>query len=364
MPATTQINSNSRFDFQLDTINTIKRQKKLPATKTTLSFVIPVRNAESTLGELVNSIKDSVDTDDVEIILLDDKSSDDSWRVIEKLADLYPEQVRGLRFRHRSGRSASLQAGFDAAKGEIVITMEANLLDDPREIPRMINRLEEGYDVVSAWKVSSDDPVKKLLPDYVFPKVMRHLKNSKIEDRESMFRCYRKKVVKSIMALDDHHSMLPKMAEMLGFEVTELVVEMDPSQLVTSRIPERTLAERLERTFEIIHKLPETPEFLTRISAVTYLMAALLAGLFSMIVGAATFPGTLLCIGACVIAGTGFIVATLGLLCQYSPRENYFRTAGIIASDTKKSRQRPQIVEFDQHERRYIVNKIPTILKS
>ena len=108
-----------------------------------ISFVIPAMNEEDSLQELTSKIAKHVGTKKFEIILIDDGSTDDTWAVMQALADLSPNHIRGLRFRSNRGKAAGLQAGFDVAKGDLIFTMDADLQDDPKEIPRFIAKIHD-----------------------------------------------------------------------------------------------------------------------------------------------------------------------------------------------------------------------------
>ena len=141
-----------------------------------LSFVVPILNEAESLETLVNSIKANIPAgseDSYEIILVDDGSADNSWEEIIRIQDVYENRIQGLRFRRNFGKAAALQAGFDIAKGDIVFTLDADLQDDPKEIPNFIQKLEEGYDIVSGWKKSRRDPASKTLPSKLFNLVTR-----------------------------------------------------------------------------------------------------------------------------------------------------------------------------------------------
>ena len=157
-----------------------------------LSFVIPVMNEEATLQELVEGIDANVpEGSHTKSSLLTTGSTDDSWTVIQALADLYPGVVVGVRFRANCGKAAGLQTGFDSARGQIVFTMDADLQDDPNEIPRFLQKLDEGYDLVSGWKQVRHDPWHKVLPSRAFNRMLSYFSGVKLHDHNCGFKCYR-----------------------------------------------------------------------------------------------------------------------------------------------------------------------------
>ena len=132
-----------------------------------LSFVIPVYNEEKSLKELHKKIIENIPNTSYEIILIDDGSTDNSHAIIEEIAkqDIH---IKLIRFRTNFGKAAALQAGFDKAQGDIIFTMDADLQDDPREIPRFLEKIEEGFDLVSGWKKKRKDPIAKRWPSKFF----------------------------------------------------------------------------------------------------------------------------------------------------------------------------------------------------
>lgn len=196
--------------------------------KLDLSIVVPLYNEEESLPELVAWI-DRVATEHkltYEVIMIDDGSTDCSWEVVEQLAAQY-DTVRGIAFRRNYGKSAALYCGFDAAVGEVVVTMDADLQDSPDEIPelrRMI--LEEGYDLVSGWKKKRYDPIGKRWPSKFFNGTARLASGIKLHDFNCGLKAYRKKVVKSIEVYGEMHRFIPILAKQAGFKrIGEKVVE-------------------------------------------------------------------------------------------------------------------------------------------
>ncbi len=196
--------------------------------KLDLSIVVPLYNEEESLPELVAWI-DRVATEHkltYEVIMIDDGSTDRSWEVVEQLAAQY-DTVRGIAFRRNYGKSAALYCGFDAAVGEVVVTMDADLQASPDEIPelrRMI--LAEGYDLVSGWKKKRYDPIGKRWPSKFFNGTARLASGIKLHDFNCGLKAYRKKVVKSIEVYGEMHRFIPILAKQAGFKrIGEKVVE-------------------------------------------------------------------------------------------------------------------------------------------
>lgn len=193
-----------------------------------ISVVVPLYNEEESLPELLAWIDRvaAAHAFTYEAILVDDGSSDGSWAVVERLAAQYPT-LRGIRFSRNYGKSAALYCGLAAARGEVVITMDADLQDSPEEIPalrRMI--LEEGYDLVSGWKKKRHDPIGKRWPSKFFNWTARAATGIRLHDFNCGLKAYRRKVVKSIEVYGEMHRFIPVLARQAGFRrIGEKVVD-------------------------------------------------------------------------------------------------------------------------------------------
>ena len=186
-----------------------------------LSIVISLYNEEESLRELVAWIDRSLTpyNYEYEIIMVDDGSRDHSWEVIEELAKQYP-QIHAIGFRRNYGKSAALYCGFEAAKGDIVVTMDADLQDNPEEIPEMIRMIrEEGYDLVSGWKKKRYDNVAtKNLPSKLYNATARKVTGIKLHDMNCGLKAYRNEVVKNIEVYGEMHRFIPYLAKNAGFD--------------------------------------------------------------------------------------------------------------------------------------------------
>ena len=197
-----------------------------------LSIVIPLYNEEESLPELCKWIRDVADKNqyDYEIILIDDGSTDDSWKVIEELSKNHPE-IKGIRFQRNYGKSAGLNEGFRAAQGNVIITMDADLQDSPDEIPDLYKMIaEDHYDLVSGWKKKRyDNALTKNLPSKFFNATTRKVSGIKLHDFNCGLKAYRKKVIKSIEVYGEMHRYIPVLAKWSGFKkIGEKVVEHRP----------------------------------------------------------------------------------------------------------------------------------------
>jgi len=186
---------------------------------TKLSIVVPAKDEAASLPELIRWIDQVMGSNQYayEVILIDDGSTDETWQTIERLA-ASSSNVRGVRFNRNFGKSAALQTGFNLAKGEIVITMDADLQDNPEEIPSMVAMIEQqGFDLVSGWKRKRHDPVAKTLPSKFFNLVTRKISKIPLHDFNCGLKAYRQLVVKNIHVYGEMHRYIPLLAKWAGF---------------------------------------------------------------------------------------------------------------------------------------------------
>lgn len=186
-----------------------------------VSIVVPLYNEEESLPELTAWIDRVMQEHALkyEVIFVNDGSSDDSWKVLKRLSEQYPNRIKGLSFQQNYGKSPALYCGFAAAKGDIVVTMDADLQDSPEEIPEMRRMiLEQGYDLVSGWKKDRHDPVGKTLPSKFFNATVRQVTGIKLHDFNCGLKAYRRKVIKSIEVYGEMHRYIPVLAKQAGFK--------------------------------------------------------------------------------------------------------------------------------------------------
>jgi glycosyltransferase involved in cell wall biosynthesis len=207
-----------------------------PPSDVFLSVVVPLLNEESSLMELTHQIRQAVTPlgFKTEIIFVDDGSTDHSWQVIEQLAREYP-MVGGIRFRRNFGKAAALQAGFGRARGQRLITMDADLQDDPAEIPRLLAKIDAGFDLVSGWKQVRHDPWHKVFPSRVFNAMVSYWTGVRLHDINCGLKAYRAEVVKEIQLYGEFHRFTPILAAARGFRIGELVVNHRPREFGHSK---------------------------------------------------------------------------------------------------------------------------------
>ncbi len=202
-----------------------------------LSIVVPLFDEEQSIIELVQQVKDALlDKYNLELILIDDGSGDGSWRAIQKISKKEPF-IRGIRLQRNYGKSTALQTGFEHAKGDYVATMDADLQDDPREIPEMLKMLKENnYDLVSGWKKKRHDPISKTIPSRFFNKVTSMVTGIKLHDFNCGLKVYRREVIENINLYGELHRYIPFLAQREGFgRIGEKVVKHHPRKYGTTK---------------------------------------------------------------------------------------------------------------------------------
>ena len=191
-----------------------------------ISVIIPVYNERDSLNELTQSLKGTLDAygRNYELIFVDDGSKDGSFELLRDLM----KTLRGIRivkFQMNYGKSAALSTGFESARGEYIVTIDSDLQDDPNEIPCLLDKLAEGFDLVSGWKKHRKDPVSKRLPSKIFNLVTSIATGIRLHDHNCGLKVYRRNVVKKISIYGELHRYIPAMAHALGFRVTEMIVQ-------------------------------------------------------------------------------------------------------------------------------------------
>lgn len=202
-----------------------------------VSVVVPLLNEAESLPELarqLESVLERVARGRYEVLFIDDGSTDDSFRVIQDL-HTRNNRFKAIRFRTNHGKSAALAIGFAESKGDIVITMDADLQDDPAEIPALISKLEEGFDLVSGWKRKRHDPWHKTIPSKLFNSVTSRMSGIKLHDFNCGLKAYRREVVNSVQVYGEMHRYIPALAHWEGFRVTEIPVQHRARQFGSSK---------------------------------------------------------------------------------------------------------------------------------
>lgn len=201
-----------------------------------LSIVVPVFNEEDTIKELYGRICRILERDEwsFEILFINDGSSDKSGDITDALADS-DKRVKVIHFRTNYGKSAALDIGFRSAEGRFIITMDADMQDDPDEIPKLIARLEDGFDCVSGWKKKRNDPITKTLPSKVFNAVARKVSGFDIHDINCGFKAYRREAVEDLPVYGELHRYIPVLLKWRGYTIGEIPVVHHPRRFGKSK---------------------------------------------------------------------------------------------------------------------------------
>jgi glycosyltransferase involved in cell wall biosynthesis len=206
-----------------------------------ISVVVPLFNEAHSVEALYREIAAAVEPLDetFEVVFVDDGSTDGSFAVLSGLHDATPN-VRVVRFRRNFGKAAALQAGFLQARGDTIVTIDADLQDDPAEIPMLLAKLEEGYDLVSGWKAHRRDPLFRRLFSRVFNSFVAVLSGVRLHDINCGLKAYRAEVVRGMRLYGELHRFIPVLAHFRGFRITEAAVNHRPRAHGRSRYgPER-----------------------------------------------------------------------------------------------------------------------------
>lgn len=201
-----------------------------------LSIVIPIYNEEENIKELyakLSAILPAI-TENFEIIFVDDGSTDNSFNILKEI-NMEDKKVKAIKFRRNFGKSIALNTAFKHAKGNIIITMDGDLQDDPDEIPRFIEKIGKGYDLVVGWKYHRNDPITKTVPSKFFNWLTCMLTGVNLHDFNCGFKAYKKEVVDSISLYGEMHRYIPALAAWHGFKITEIKVKHHPRKYGKSK---------------------------------------------------------------------------------------------------------------------------------
>ncbi len=201
-----------------------------------ISIVIPLYNEEKSLAALADKLENVLKNlgQSYEIIFIDDGSTDNSFSILETLCET-KDNIKVYQLRTNFGKSYALNVGFKVADGDIVITMDADLQDDPHEIPNMLAKIREGYDIVSGWKKDRKDPLFKVLSSKVFNYVTRKFSGVNLHDFNCGLKAYRKEAVQNIDIYGEIHRFIPVLADWKGFKITEIQVRHHARQFGRSK---------------------------------------------------------------------------------------------------------------------------------
>lgn len=215
-----------------------------------ISIIIPVYNEEKSIGPLHSAVKKTISrvTNSYELIFIDDGSTDNTFFILKKLKSKH-KQIKLIKFKKNFGKAAALAAGFKLAKGDIIITMDGDLQDDPTEIPNFISKINEGYDLISGWKYDRKDPLSKKIASKIFNFLTRILTGVHLHDFNCGFKAYRRNVVKNLRLYGELHRYIPVLAYQKGFKLGEIKVKHHPRKYGKSKYG---LSRLIKGSFDLI----------------------------------------------------------------------------------------------------------------
>lgn len=218
-----------------------------PADGVFLTLIVPVFNEVENLRPLLEEIVAALENNpwSYEVLFIDDGSTDGSFELMETLRKEYP-QVGAIRFRRNFGQTAAFAAGFDRARGEVVVTIDADRQNDPADVPALVEKLDDDYDVVNGWRVNRQDKLLlRKVPSYIANRLIARSTGVKLHDRGCSLRAYRREVVRELRLYGEMHRFIPELASSAGFVMTEVPVNHRPRTAGTSKYG-------ISRTFRVI----------------------------------------------------------------------------------------------------------------
>ena len=259
-----------------------KVQQKTKTRFPEISVVIPVFNEEDNIGLLYNKLTDALDSLDRswEAILIDDGSTDNSFNKLAEIAGK-DERIKIVRFVKNFGQTAALAAGIDNARGDVIIPMDADLQNDPADIQRLLDKLDEGFDVVSGWrKERKDELFLRLIPSWTANRIISLISGVRLHDYGCSLKAYRKEVIKDVRLYGEMHRFVPIYATWQGAKVSEIPVNHQARQFGQSKYG-------ISRTFKVVLDLMTVKFMSTYFTKPIYLFGT--AGLWSMVLSFSAF---------------------------------------------------------------------------
>jgi glycosyltransferase involved in cell wall biosynthesis len=251
-----------------------------------LSIVVPLYNEEESLEKLLGSILDAMEQFDFlyEIIFVDDGSQDDTWTIIEQLKKA-TSQLKAIKFRRNHGQTNAMVAGFDHAQGKIIVTMDGDLQNDPTDIPRLLEKMDQGYDIVSGWRKNRKDHFSRVLPSRIANAIISLTSGVKLLDYGCSLKAYRSQCIKPLNAYGEMHRFLPALASMTGARVTEEPVKHHPRKYGVSKYGFERILKVFSDIFamNLIIRFSSTPLKGFVLSSIPFFLMAMFFGILSFL---------------------------------------------------------------------------------
>jgi undecaprenyl-phosphate 4-deoxy-4-formamido-L-arabinose transferase len=253
-----------------------------PSPPPEISVVIPVYNEEDNLRELGDRLIGTLTGMGraFEVIFVDDGSTDQSWQLLTDLNREHPQHIRALQFHRNFGQHQAIFAGFQAARGQVMITLDADLQNPPEEIPRLVAKLEEGYDSVGGWRENRRDSLFRRLPSHLVNYVMSKVTGVKLRDYGCMLRAYRREVIDSINQCQESSSFIPALANLYSHKVAEIPVGHAERERGQSKY---SLFKLLRLNFDLMTGFSNLPIHLVGFLGVAIALLGLLFGVYLFI---------------------------------------------------------------------------------
>ncbi len=247
-----------------------------------LSVIIPVYNEEENLRELGERLMQVLSDlgRSFEIVLVDDGSSDRSWEILTELHERYPQNLRALQFNRNFGQHQAIFAGFQVARGQVMVTLDADLQNPPEEIPRLVAKLEEGYDTVGGWRENRQDSLFRKIPSHLVNFIMSKVTGTKLRDYGCMLRAYRREVIDSINQCHESSSFIPALANLYSRRVAEIPVGHAERERGQSKY---NLFKLIRLNFDLMTGFSNFPIHAVGFTGVAIAALGLLFGLFLML---------------------------------------------------------------------------------
>jgi undecaprenyl-phosphate 4-deoxy-4-formamido-L-arabinose transferase len=247
-----------------------------------ISVVIPVYNEEDNLRELGERLLGALTGmgRTFEVVFVDDGSTDQSWQLLTELNREHPQHIRALQFHRNFGQHQAIFAGFQAARGQVMVTLDADLQNPPEEIPRLVAKLEEGYDTVGGWRENRRDSLFRRLPSQLVNYLMSRVTGVKLRDYGCMLRAYRREVIDSINQCQESSSFIPALANLFSHKVAEIPVGHAERERGQSKY---SLFKLLRLNFDLMTGFSNLPIHLVGFLGVAIALLGLLFGVFLFI---------------------------------------------------------------------------------
>lgn len=214
-----------------------------------ITIVVPLMNEQESVAILFERIQAQLEQigKSYEVVFIDDGSTDKTFEVLTQLHEEHKDIVRVVRFRRNFGKTPALVAGFDRARGDVIFTMDGDLQDDPQEIPHYLEKIDEGYDLVTGWKFPRLDPLNKTFPSRIFNGMVSKLTGVHLHDINCGFKAYRREVIEDpqLKLYGDFHRFIPVIAQARGFKIAEIKVTHHPRQFGVSKFGAKRFAQGL-----------------------------------------------------------------------------------------------------------------------